>query len=82
MIGWRHKHQDDPARLARRAAARLGAERGGLEAARHRRRAGRNPGRRQPMDQAGARRLMSEQVAQLPSLLASGAEVYGLRGQG
>ncbi len=98
MLRWRHEHQNGPARLARRTAAtRLGAEATGLETAGHRRRAGGDAGRRQPVAQTGTRagrggaaapsgagshpQLSAEQLAQLPALLERGAEAYGFRGQ-
>lgn len=54
MVRWRHEDEDNPTRLARRAAAtRLGAEATGLETAGHCRRAGGDARRCQPVAQAG-----------------------------
>jgi hypothetical protein len=56
MVCWRHEHEDDAAGLARRAATtRLGAERAGLETARHRRGPGGDRGGGQPMAQTRTR---------------------------
>src|SRR5260370_38013255 len=56
VLRWRHEHEDDAARLARRAATtRLGAERTRLETAGHRPGPRSHARRHQPMAQAGTR---------------------------